>query len=222
MSVLLEQLNLEVGNVVDKVRQSLVQVHNGHRGAGSGTIWHRDGLIVTNAHVVSDSGHRHSQKGELRVTLPDGTTLPARLLARDEGRDVAALLVEAKELTPIELGTSRDLQPGRWVLAVGYPWGVAGAATAGIVIGTGEDLPGTPSPAREWIAVSLELRPGHSGGPLVDVQGRLVGVNTMMAGPEVGMAVPVHVVKEFLRRELGTTASVQVPNYAGLDYSVSH
>ena len=53
-------------------------------------------------------------------------------------------------------------------------------------------------------SISLELRPGHSGGPLVDVQGRLVGINTMMAGPEVGMAVPVHVVKEFLRQELGS------------------
>ena len=219
MSAVWEQLNLEVGDVVDKVRQSLVQVHNGRRGAGSGAIWHRDGLIVTNAHVVSGRGHRHGSHGprsELRVTLPDGTTLPARLLAHDDGRDVAALLVQAKELTPIELGTSRDLQPGQWVLAVGFPWGVAGAATAGIVIGKGEDLPGTPSPAREWIAVSLGLRPGHSGGPLVDVQGRLVGVNTMMAGPEVGMAVPVHVVKEFLRQELGTTSSVR-----GLDYSVS-
>lgn len=203
MSDVLQQLNLEVGDVVDKARQSLVQVHNGRRGAGSGTIWHRDGLIITNAHVVSGSGRRHGQKGELRVTLPEGTTLPARLLACDDGRDVAALLVEAKDLTPIELGTSRDLQPGQWVLAMGYPWGVAGAVTAGIVIGTGDDLPETPSPAREWIAVSLELRPGHSGGPLVDVQGRLVGINTMMAGPEVGMAIPVHVVKEFLRQELG-------------------
>jgi len=221
MSALLEQLNLEMGDVVDKARRSLVQVHNGRRGAGSGTIWHRDGLIVTNAHVVSGRGHRHGPSRELRVTLPDGTTLPARLLARDEVRDVAALLVQAKDLTPIELGTSRDLQPGQWVLAVGYPWGVAGAATAGIVIGTGEDLPETPSPAREWIAVSLGLRPGHSGGPLVDVQGRLVGVNTMMAGPEVGMAVPVHVVKEFLRRELGSATSVPGPHYLGLDYSVS-
>ena len=219
MSAVLEQLNQELGNVVDKARQSLVQVHNGRRGAGSGAIWHHDGLIVTNAHVVSGRGRRHGPHGpssELRVTLPDGTTLPARLLARDEGLDLAALLVEANELTPIELGTSRDVQPGQWVLAVGYPWGVAGAAIAGIVIGTGEDLPETPSPARDWIAVSLELRPGHSGGPLVDVQGRLVGVNTMMAGPEVGMAVPVYVVKEFLRRELGSTASVQ-----GLDYPVS-
>ena len=207
MSAVLEQLNQELGNVVDRACQSLVQVHNGRRGAGSGAIWHHDGLIVTNVHVVSGRGRRHGPHGpssEFRVTLPDGTTLPARLLARDEGLDLAALLVEANELTPIELGTSRDLQPGQWVLAVGYPWGVAGAATAGIVIGTGEDLPETPSPAREWIAVSLGLRPGHSGGPLVDVQGRLVGVNTMMAGPEVGMAVPVHVVKEFLRRELGS------------------
>ena len=221
MSALVEQLNLEMSDVVDKARQSLVQVLNGQRGAGSGTIWHRDGLIATNAHVVSGRGHRHGPSRELRVTLPDGTTLPARLLACDEGRDVAALLVQAKDLTPIELGTSRDLQPGQWVLAVGYPWGVAGAATAGNVIGTGEDLPETPSPAREWIAVSLELRPGHSGGPLVDVQGRLVGVNTMMAGPQVGMAVPVHVVKDFLRQKLGSTTSVTGPEYLRLDYSGS-
>ena len=107
MSAVLEQLNLELGDVVDKVRRSLVQVHNGRRGAGSGAIWHRDGLIVTNAHVVSGRGHRHGPHGprsDLRVTLPDGATLPARLLARDEGRDVAALLVQAKELTPMELG----------------------------------------------------------------------------------------------------------------------
>lgn len=213
MSAVLEQLNLEMGDVVHRVRQSLVQVHNGRRGAGSGTIWHRGGLIVTNAHVVSGGGRRRGSHGpskDLRVTLPDGKTLPARLLAKDDGLDVAALMVEADELTPNELGTSRDLRPGQWVLAVGYPWGVAGAATAGIVIGAGEDLPETPSPAREWIAVSLELRPGHSGGPLVDVQGRLVGINTMMAGPEVGMAVPVHVVKEFLRRELGAASRVSV------------
>ena len=60
-------------------------------------------------------------------------------------------------------------------------------------------LPEMSLPRREWIAVSLHLRPGHSGGPLVDAHGQLVGVNTMMAGPEVGLAVPVHVVKTFLR-----------------------
>ena len=88
---------------------------------------------------------------------------------------------------------------------MGHPWGVAGAATGGVVIGVGTDLPEMPLTDREWIAVSLRLRPGHSGGPLVDAEGRLVGINTMMVGPEVGMAVPVHVIKDFLKLELGST-----------------
>jgi S1-C subfamily serine protease len=81
---------------------------------------------------------------------------------------------------------------------------VAGAVTAGVVAGVGRDLPEMPRSDREWIAVSLHLRPGHSGGPLVDDQGRLVGMNTMMAGPDVGLAVPVHVVKHFLRQAVGS------------------
>ena len=72
------------------------------------------------------------------------------------------------------------------------------------MIGVGADLPELPQSGREWIAVSLHLRPGHSGGPLVDDKGRLVGINTMMMGLEVGMAVPVHLAKAFLKKELGT------------------
>ena len=195
MSDLMRQLNLEMSAVVENVRRSLVQITNGRRGAGAGTIWHPDGLIVTNAHVV---GRR-----SLRVTLPDGRTLPARLLARDASRDLAALAVDATGLPTSELGQSKQLQPGQWVLALGHPWGVAGAVTAGVVIGMGPP-PEMPLPQRELIQVGLHLRPGHSGGPLVDVHGRLVGINTMMAGPEVGLAVPVHVVKTFLRQALGS------------------
>ena len=73
--------------------------------------------------------------------------------------------------------------------------------------GVGSNLPEMPEDDRELIAVGLQLRPGYSGGPLVDDQGRLVGLNTMMIGPEVGVAVPVQVVKEFLRERLGWTAS---------------
>ena len=91
-------------------------------------------------------------------------------------------------------------------MALGHPWGVSGAATGGVVIGVGENLPEIPQSGREWIAVSLHLRPGHSGGPLVDDKGRLVGINTMMMGLEVGMAVPVHEVKTFLEEELGKEA----------------
>ena len=75
----------------------------------------------------------------------------------------------------------------------GGPGSTDGVAAAGIVIGAGPDLPEAPGSGRDWIAVDLALRPGHSGGPLVDHQARLIGMSTMMAGLEVGMAVPAHV-----------------------------
>jgi S1-C subfamily serine protease len=145
------------------------------------------------------TGKRHKA---LEVTLPDGRILPARLLARDEDRDISALVVEASDLLAMELGNSKALQPGDFVLAVGHPWGVLGAATMGVVIAVGIP-PEMTALGRELIQVSLHLRPGHSGGPLLDARGRLVGVNTMMAGPDVGMAVPVNEVKAFLKERLG-------------------
>lgn len=192
----LQQWNAEMASAVENVRRSLVQVRNGRAGVGAGTIWHADGLVLTNAHVVN----HHS----LRVTVPDGRTLPARLLAHRSDLDLAALGVDASDLPIIALGDSRRLHPGQWVLALGHPWGVNGAVTAGVITAVGQQLPEMPLPNREWIAVSLHLRPGYSGGPLVDAYGRLVGINTIMAGPDVGLAVPVHVVKAFLRQALGS------------------
>ena len=87
---------------------------------------------------------------------------------------------------------------------MGHPWGVRSAATAGVVIGLGTQWPDTPHDGRELIAVNLPLRPGNSGGPLIDVHGRLVGINTMLTGPEVGLAVPVHVAKAFLKEAVGS------------------
>lgn len=196
MSDVLQHLNTELASVVASVRHSLVHVQNGPAGAGAGTIWHPDGLILTNAHVA--------RRRRLRVALPDGRTLPARILAHDRELDLAALAVDASGLPTIELGDSRRLQPGQWVLALGHPWGVPGAVSAGVVTGVGPHLPEMPLAHREWIAASLHLRPGHSGGPLVDALGRLVGINTIMAGPDVGLAVPVHVVKAFLRDAVGS------------------
>jgi serine protease Do len=191
----LDRWNDDMAGVLDRVHRSLVRVQNGRAGAGAGTIWHQDGLILTNAHVVK---HRR-----LQVVLPNGKTLPARLLAHRADIDLAALGVDAHDLPAIELGDSRQLQPGQWVLALGYPWGIAESVTAGIVTGIGTHLPEMPLSDREWIAVSLHLRPGYSGGPLLDARGRLVGIDTIMAGPDLGLAVPVHVVKAFLRQAVG-------------------
>jgi len=197
MSGLLQQLNGEMAGVVEKVRRSLVQISNG-QGAGAGTIWHPEGLIITNAHVI-----RHDQ---VNVILPNDLKLPAKVLALDPERDLAALSIEAGNLPTIDLGDSKQLQPGQLVLALGHPWGVAGAVSAGPVIKVGLP-PELPRSFNEFVQAGLLLRPGHSGGPMVDVQGRLVGINTMITGPKVGLAVPVHVVKEFLRRHLGSKTS---------------
>lgn len=190
---ILQLFNDEMAGIVTQVRGSLVRVHAG-QGNGAGTIWHSDGLIITNAHVVAT--------GDLSITLPDGSTQPAQLLAYDPERDLAALCVEARELPTIELGKSKDLTPGQWVMAIGHPWGVQGAATSGIVIGTGKQMLEIPTGQREWVMCSLHLRPGHSGGPLVNTMGHLVGINTIMTGPEVGGAVPVDVVKQFLKQHM--------------------
>jgi serine protease Do len=193
MSNLIQQLNGEMSIAVEKARRSLVEIHNGHRGSGAGTIWRSDGLIITNAHVVHG-------RSSLNVTLPDNRTLPARVLAHDDHLDLAAVSIEASELPTVEQGDNHSLRAGQWVVALGHPWGIAGAVTAGIVIGVGAQLPEVSATGREWIAVSLHMRPGYSGGPLIDTDGRLIGINTMITGPDVGMAVPVHVVKEFLRQ----------------------
>ncbi|HEX9118703.1 MAG TPA: trypsin-like peptidase domain-containing protein [Anaerolineae bacterium] len=192
---LMQDLDTDLAALAEKVRRSLVEVHNGRRGQGAGTVWQSRGLVLTNAHVIG--------QGQIAVALPDGRDLPARVLARDDRRDLAALAIDAGDLPPIELGDSRALRPGQWVMAIGHPWGVPGAATAGIIIGSGSPLSEGPLPGPEAIIAGLHLRPGHSGGPLVDSMGRLVGINVMMHGPDVGVAIPVNVAKRFLREALG-------------------
>ena len=198
MSVLLDQLNNEMSQAVEKARRSLVQVGNGRRGHGAGTILHSDGLIVTNAHVVG----RQSPK----ITLSDGRSYPGRVLAIDEKRDLAAVSVNADNLPTIELGNGRQLQAGSWVVALGHPWGITGATTAGMVIAVGRPPEGHRY-GGDLIQVGLHLRPGHSGGPMIDSAGRLVGINTMIAGPDVGLAVPIHIVKHFLKSVFSSVAS---------------
>ncbi|MDZ4765056.1 MAG: trypsin-like peptidase domain-containing protein [Chloroflexota bacterium] len=202
MISIFEQLNIELGGVVADVQKSVVHVLNDRGGAGAGTIWHADGLIVTNAHVI--------RGGTPRVRLPNGDIVEAQVIARDDMHDLAALAVEANGLPIIQPGSARNLQPGAWVFAIGHPWGVANAVTGGIIVGANKPLPELPQSGREWVLVDLKLRPGNSGGPLVDTLGRMIGVNTIMTGLASGAAVSVDAAKDFLRRTLGSNVTSTV------------
>lgn len=195
MGQLLAQLNQHISEVILNARRSLVYIENERQGHGAGTIWHPNGMILTNAHVVQGSSN-------LRVTLSNGEQLSAQLIAQNPEYDLAVLGIPAENLPTLELGDSKKLVSGEWVMAVGHPWGVVGAVTSGTVIGMSARLPDMPAFKRDWIAVNLAMRPGHSGGALLNSMGQLLGVNTMISGPEVGYAVPVHVVKQFLKQTI--------------------
>ena len=191
----LEKFDSQLAMLIARAQKSLVQVHVDGRGNGAGTIVHGDGLIVTNAHVV--------QRRRPRITLANGRKLTGSLLASDERLDLAAVSVEAENLPVIPLANGKGVKTGQMVIALGHPWGVQGASTAGMVIALGKPLDRLPYEG-PLIQVGCHLRPGHSGGPMIDDQGRLVGINTMIAGPQVGLAIPIQTVKRFLKTALGS------------------
>lgn len=192
MEAWLTKLNDELAGVIQRARRSLVQIRTARHAVGSATIVGADSLLLTNAHVVNGQ--------EAEITFGAGGTRPAHMVAYDQAADLAAFRVEGESLPAIGLGDSGSLQPGELVLALGDPWGIAGAATAGIVIGVGAEWPEMPRSGREWVIANLHLRPGNSGGPLINADGDLVGINTMMTGPDVGVAIPAHIIHAFLQR----------------------
>jgi len=207
---ILQQLSEEMADISANVQRALVSITDRNGSIGAGTIWHSDGLIITNAHVVAERNHRGQvTMRQLGVTLPDQSHVPAQLLAMSVENDIAALAVSAINLPTVKIGDSKQVRAGQWVMALGHPWGVRDSLTAGVVIGMGGDLP-EMRPGREWIALDLQLRPGHSGGPLFNTAGELIGINTMISGPEVGFAIPSHIVKAFLKESLGQNVSAAV------------
>ena len=188
--------------VAQRVQRSLVVVHNGRFGAGAGVVWRLGGYIVTNHHVVA--------RGRLRVTLPDGSTSTAALAGQEPNLDLALLRVDHPELPAAMIADSRGLQTGHIVLAVGHPWGQRGFVTAGIVSGQGSVEARSSRGQRisqistsiPIIRTDVRLAPGNSGGPLVNAVGGVVGINTMIVGGDMGVAIPSHVVDAFVTRTL--------------------
>jgi serine protease Do len=174
------------GEVAEALRRTTVQVSSSGRGFGSGVILSADGLIVTNAHVVRSS---HTQ-----VKLWDGRTLEAAVTSRDLTRDLAALLTSASNLPAATLADSSKARVGEFVLAVGNPLGFVGALSAGIIHAAGS-VRGLGMSS--WLQADVKLAPGNSGGPLANAQGRVLGINTMVAGG-LALAIPSNDVARFL------------------------
>jgi serine protease Do len=175
------------GRITDLLRRSTVQIRAASgrmQGSGSG-IALNDGRIVTNAHVLVND--------DPWIETWEGHTERARIVKRDQRRDLALLTMQKLSLTTATL-SSRSVERGQPVIAVGNPLGFIGAVSTGVVHATG---PVRGLGYSRWIQSDVRLAPGNSGGPLANIHGEIVGVNTMIAGP-LALTIPTDIVQAFL------------------------
>src|SRR5580765_2536557 len=159
-------------------------------GGGSGVVITPDGFTLTSAHVVART------EGRGRASFVDGRELEFEVVGSDPLSDLAVLRVDARDLAPAELGDAERLRVGQLVVAIGNPHGFTGSVTAGVVSALGRSLP-TRSGVNvrvvdNVIQTDAALNPGNSGGALADGRGRVVGINTAVAGVGLGLAVPIN------------------------------
>jgi serine protease Do len=167
------------------------RVRGGRRldGAGSGVVITPDGFMLTSAHVVERTD------GSGRASFVDGRELQFEIVGSDPLSDLAVLRLDTRDVPPAELGDAEDLRVGQLVVAIGNPNGFAGSVTAGVVSALGRSLPVRSRRqlrlVENVIQTDAALNPGNSGGALADGSGRVVGVNTAVAGVGLGLAVPI-------------------------------
>ncbi|MBN2752072.1 MAG: DegQ family serine endoprotease [Rhodospirillaceae bacterium] len=166
------------------------------RSLGSGFVVDAKGLIVTNNHVIDDAT-------EIVVSLQNGRELPAKLIGRDPKTDIALLKVDTKEpLSFVAFGDSDKARVGDWVLAIGNPFGLGGSVTAGIVSARGRDI--NAGPYDDFIQTDASINRGNSGGPMFNMDGQVVGVNSMIFSPTggsvgIGFAIPSKTVQTVIK-----------------------
>jgi serine protease Do len=200
-------------------------------GTGSGVIYTEDGYILTNNHVVEFAD-------EFEITLHDNREFRGRMVGRDPDTDMAVIKIDANNLPAIELGNSDDVKVGEWALAVGNPFDLTSTVTAGIISAKGRDIDIIKGgkAIESFIQTDAAVNPGNSGGALVDVNGRLIGINSAIATPNgvfagYSFAIPVNLVKriaddlvkygEYRRAYLGVNVATMDSNVARelqLDY----
>src|SRR6185312_8215991 len=187
---------------------------DGHEGAaqgprihslGSGFVVDPSGLIVTNNHVVAGAE-------EINVILSDDTTLKAQIVGRDTVTDLALLKVQPKQPLPqLKWGDSNKERVGDWVLAIGNPFGLGGSVTAGIVSARARDI--HAGPYDDFLQTDAPINRGNSGGPLVNLAGEIIGINTAIYSPSggsigIGFAIPSSVARPIIE-QLEKTGKVE-------------
>ena len=194
----LDAYSRTVSSVAERLAPSVANLRVARRGrggarydgGGSGVVVTTDGFMLTSAHVVAGS------QGRVRASFVDGREVEASVVGADPLSDLAVLRSEVGELAAAELGDAERLRVGQLVVAMGNPHGFAGSVTAGVVSALGRSLPTRSGSAHRIVENVIQtdaaLNPGNSGGALADGLGRVVGINTAVAGVGLGLAVPIN------------------------------
>ncbi len=193
MSNVQEFLTALVGSTEElnrSIQRSLVVVRGSRFGAGAGVIWRKDGIILTNSHVVNGRAPR--------VILFDGSEYPAELVGRDKEIDLAFLHIDARDLPAAEVVPPNSIRIGELVFAIGHPWGQRGYVTSGIVSALSSAETRDSRRVIPIIRTDAILAPGNSGGPLVNAAGQVIGINTMIVGGDQGVAIPAQLAEAFI------------------------
>src|SRR5438128_7428615 len=186
----LDAYSRAVTGVAERLAPSVANLRVRRGGGGSAVVVSPDGFLLTSAHVVGGGRARG------RASFVDGRELDFSVVGADPLSDLAVLRADAGDLVPAELGDAEQLRVGQLVVAIGNPHGFTGSVTAGVVSALGRSLP-TRSGANvrvvdNVIQTDAALNPGNSGGALADGRGRVVGINTAVAGVGLGLAVPIN------------------------------
>jgi serine protease Do len=176
----------EATTLVERTRPSVVQVRSAGRGNGTGVIWRADGAIITNDHVIAETG------GQVEVLLSDGRRFTAQVVNRAPHLDLALLKIDATDLPAARVANSEAVRVGELVFAIGHPWGQPWVTTAGIISGLGE-LSAPDGRKAPYLRSDVRLAPGNSGGPLLNASGEVIGINAMVFGGDLSVAIPSHV-----------------------------
>lgn len=176
-----------------------LDIHEIPTGTGTGFIWNRKGLIVTNYHVIQKAS-------KISITLSDRSVWEAKVVGIAQDKDLALLKIDApyKNLSPITVGDSTQLEVGRKVLAIGNPFGLDATLTVGVVSALGREIKSiTGRKIKGVIQTDAAINPGNSGGPLLNSSGELIGVNTAIYSPSgasagIGFAIPINTVKKII------------------------